>query len=438
MANFYLPEYGISVDAGSKEEAASKLLENLSKVNIGALYTIAQSLGAQPKTGENGKYSTRDQTLKMIENAGGYSSIVPQIQDQQEYSNSTGQVIQNVNTSVNPNAPIQTTTPQQGTPGYDIWQAQGGIVGDADMASATPSSTSTGGTPTGGTSSGGTSGSTTGETGGTTGTPTAGTTGGTPTQGTTTAPDYSQQINQILSQYPGLSADQRTAITNIFNTVVAGDSQKAQQLAEGIITATQFSDPYFKAQSRLVLDSLSQGFAQNEGDLAYKEKSLQNSLDALLQDTTASKDYLDFNKRQQLDSLARQYKTQLSTTRDSLAATGFTSSSRRARSEELLSEQNEGLVQSTNKQFEYQSGNLDRQMGQANTQAQTDLARYQELAQQGRTSLLSQAEQKLGTEGLSQINPSFLNGYTPIGQIPGTINQEQARDTLGFIQNYVF
>jgi len=237
---------------------------------------------------------------------------------------------------------------------------------------------------------------------------------------------------QILNN-PTLSADQKAVIQGIFNAVSTNDAGTAAKLQAAMKAASEFSDPYFKAQINLATDALSRGISGKEGDLAYQESQLKASLDKLKADTAASSDKLSFDHAQELKQLQTKYETDLSTTQDNLAATGFTSSSKRARAEQILNEKSTDLVESSNKAYSYQTGNLDRGIASQDASTQAQIANLQRLTSEGKLDLLRSGESKVGTANLASL------GYTGLlGGVGGDIERQKVLDATSFANSFVF
>jgi hypothetical protein len=255
-------------------------------------------------------------------------------------------------------------------------------------------------------------------------------------QSGTGSPQNSAELQTLLNN-PNLSSDQKKAIEAIYGAVSTNDAQTADRIKAAMKAATEFSDPYFKAQIRLVTDALDRGLQAKDGDLAYAESSKKAALEALRGDTAASKEYLTLEQAQELKGLEQKYETDLEDTRQGLATAGFTSSSRRARSEQILSETNEGLVESSNRKFSYQTGNLDRTLARGENSTAAEIANLRRLASEGKIDLLRSAEEKVGTNTLKGLGYSGLLGSnsTPIG---GDIERQKVLDANSFAANFVF
>jgi hypothetical protein len=254
----------------------------------------------------------------------------------------------------------------------------------------------------------------------------------TPTSVTTSGDISNTELSQILSN-PSLSNDQKAVIQATYGAISSNDTDTASRLQAAMAAASKYSDPYFKAQIQLTLDALNRGLGSKEGDLAFSEKQNRAALDKLRADTEAAKGQLSFQHSQELQQLSQKYENDLSATRQSLAASGFASSSRRARAEEILANNNQGLVESSNKQFGYQTGNLDRALASGETGTAAQIANLQRLADEGKLDLYRTAESSVGSSNL----PS-LSGLAPVGDIGGTIPRQQATDAFSFASNFVF
>ncbi len=252
---------------------------------------------------------------------------------------------------------------------------------------------------------------------------TGGTTGGTDAQ--------KAQLETMLGN-PNLTADQKSIIQKIYDVISTNDTSQAQRLKAAFDAATQYSDPFFKAQIALATDGLTRALSANEGDLAFQEKQLSKTLTDLQNNIAASKGQLDFTHQQELDNLAKSYKVDLENTQQNLASLGKSSSSVRSQSEQLLNEQNQGLVESSNRGYSYQTGNLDRSL--ASTQADTaaKLAQLQSEAQQKRIDALRTTEAQVGSQTLAGLGFNDL-----LGNVGGAIPRAQTTDALSFANTFV-
>ncbi len=230
-----------------------------------------------------------------------------------------------------------------------------------------------------------------------------------------------------------LTDDQKAAITAVYDAVSVNDAAKAKQVTEAMAAAAEFSDPYFKAQIALVTDNLARNFQSADGDLAFQSQQLTSSLQKLQDDIAASKDFMSFQTMQELKGLERKYEADIENTQNAMAATGFTQSTRRAKTEGLITDTFGDAVESSNRQLAYQTGNLDRQQSFAQQDTAAQIANIQRLVAEGKIDALRSAEAQVGTNNLSNLGYSGLLG----GQ-GGAIPRAQVNDMTQFASGYAF
>jgi len=240
------------------------------------------------------------------------------------------------------------------------------------------------------------------------------------------------QFQQYLAGL-NLPADQKAALNAIYQAVGSNDQAYADKIKSAMSAATAYSDPYFKAQVNLVTDALSRGLQQKDGDLAFQEKQLSNSLGDLVQNIASSKDMLAFDKVQQLKALQQNYEQSLEGTRTNLAALGKTSSSVRSRSDELQGENYNGMLESTNKTFNFKTDSLNSQQAQASRDTALQIENLQRLTTAGKIDLLRNTENQIGSSALGALGQSEV-----LGGVGGQIPRAQTQDALSFASQFVF
>lgn len=242
---------------------------------------------------------------------------------------------------------------------------------------------------------------------------------GVTTTTSSTPPSSTVTLDAMLAEIDArtdLDADQKAVLKEIASAQFTGDTAKMQRLIAGVQAVTPYANVYFKAQAALVLSALKSGLEGQTTDVQFSKDKLQGQLDDLKADIAASRGNLDFEKTQALQKLARSYETDLETLRQKLAVSGKTFSSVRDRSEQLLKEQQEGLVQSTTQKFSFETGKMGRQEESALRDYQTNLAYLTNQDTQKRISMLREAEKQVGSPALATA------GYTPpVPDVPGDL-----------------
>lgn len=248
-------------------------------------------------------------------------------------------------------------------------------------------------------------------------------------------PHPNDDIVKKLIENPNLTADQKSIFEEYFKVLSRNDVAKYNQLVAAFNASTQFSDPYFKAQTAMVTDALTRELSANAGDLEFAEKQLSNTLKDLRESTAASAGYLDFQKEQELKSLDKEYEVELENKRQNLAAVGKTSSSVRSKAEQLLSEQKEGLVESVGKQFSYQTGQLSSKLAGGERNTALELERLKDVNTQKRIAELRRTESLIGSGQLSSLG---YGGGDVLGDVGGDIERQKIQNALSFSNNFVF
>lgn len=260
-------------------------------------------------------------------------------------------------------------------------------------------------------SSGGSSSSSSSTPSSTSSTPTA---TSTPSAATTSSKISDAEVNKYLDS-TSLSADEKAAIRAVYLAVANGDQDAARKMAANLELAKQYADPLLKQQIALITDDLTRTVEGLDDDLEYREKSLTNRLNDLKSDTAFNKTNLSLDYQQQLKDLEVYFDGQLQTTRDTMAAQGFTASSRRANKEKILAEQKGGMVESANRAFGVNMRSLNLGQERAERDTALELQRLREMTAQNKTSAARTAESQIGTEGVRG-----LTGIKPLGDETGT------------------
>lgn len=234
-------------------------------------------------------------------------------------------------------------------------------------------------------------------------------------------------LQNMLDQ-AGLSDDQKSAIDLVYEAIANNDRSLMERAKAAMAAATEFSDPFFKAQARLAIDALDRSLTGREDDLSYREQQLSNTLNDLRNDIQSAGDYLSFQQQQELKSLERNYEQQLQATQEDLAARGFTSSSVRSKKEQLLSDTYGDLRQSSNRSFTERQNQLTNTLGRGERDTQAEIERLRQLTEQGKIDDLRKTEEYLGTDALKGI------GYNDnlLGNLPGELDRQKVQDAMSF------
>jgi len=239
------------------------------------------------------------------------------------------------------------------------------------------------------------------------------------------------ELEDLLSN-SGMSDSEKDIIRSIYSATSSFDKDLMERLEAGFDAAEKLQEPYFNAQVRLVKDELSRGFQSLDSDLEFKEGSLKRNLESLKEDIEISKSRNSIEEQSQLKQLERSLGEKLETTRQDLAVGGFSSSSRRIRSDELVKETAGEMRESTTRSFAQARQDMDRSEKRGEESTASDIIRLQELASRGKLDLGRSDEKILGSEDSSGL------GFTPLGDISGSLIADRQKSMREFASSFVF
>jgi len=223
--------------------------------------------------------------------------------------------------------------------------------------------------------------------------------------------------------FQSMSPDMQEAIAYNHYVQSQGAEEDIKAWNDALVSAQADADPYFKNLLRVTVDEVNRASTKLTGDYASRAQQLQDSLADIQADLTTNRAYLSLTEQADLKKLSQQYQVELENTQQTMAARGLTFSTSRATAESRLQQSQQGLVESTTRQYGYQMQKLEKEAARGNTTAQTQLDDLKRQLGYNRTALGRGFEQTWGTSSLPQ-----LQGYSPLGGIVGTMAEEKTKD----------
>jgi len=208
---------------------------------------------------------------------------------------------------------------------------------------------------------------------------------------TTTTEDWDDSDFKNSPEYKALSAEDQEAVLAVFGAIAGNDATQAQRLTDAFKAAGKINDPYFAQQLRLAVDAIERGYV-----------SIDKEVDTLQQN---------------------------------LSASGFGSSSRRAKKEGFLNEATGDMRESTNRSFAYQQEQGELALGRSQRDTAKEVARLKEITKEGKLDFLRQAESKVGSKGLPNLG---VGAPDPLGGIQGSLAEERLTNTINSASSFVF
>lgn len=255
---------------------------------------------------------------------------------------------------------------------------------------------------------------------------------GTPGEGT--FEDYDDTALRATPEFNALSEEDQESVLAVFAVIAGNDKTQADRLAKAFQVASKINDPVFSQQLRLAVDAIERGFVSIDNEAEFAEQQLQSRLSDLREDFERNKSFFTLEQITAMKEIDRAFAQNLDVLQTNLAATGFTSSSRRTKKEGFLSDATGDLRESTSRKFEFQldqnRASLDR--GERNTSS--ELARLKQLTEEGKLDFLRGGEAEVGTENL----PSLPGAPDPLGDIFGKIPADKLQSTINAATSFVF
>ncbi len=227
--------------------------------------------------------------------------------------------------------------------------------------------------------------------------------------------------------YKNLSDEQKSFVDLAYGTIATGGEEDARKLSNAIQQATAIADPYYKSQLNLALGTIQTKVADLTGNDELKRNALKLTRDRLQEDLVKNKDYLTLEQQADMATAVRGFNQDLLTIADSAAEKGLTfatGAQSRAEAEARRTATYQDVVTSSNRDFNYKIKELETQAarGDQDAQAQLDAINANE-----KTSLQSIGQQAEALVGSKNTN---VDGYTPVGGVTGSIDQNKQQDII--------
>lgn len=222
-----------------------------------------------------------------------------------------------------------------------------------------------------------------------------------------------KEVDALLAG-SNLTEDERAAIRAVYDAVAEGDAAAAKKMVANLELAKAYADPMLARQLAFIQDDLTRTAEGMDYDLEYSETQLTNRLNDLREDASFQKDQLSLDLQQELKDLEVYLGNKLQETRDTMAARGFTQSTRRAKKEDLLNQQVGDLKETAERKFGAAVRNIDETLGRSERDTALELQRLQDLTERGKIDLVRQGEQAIGTEGVKGLDA--FSGIDTLGE----------------------
>lgn len=247
--------------------------------------------------------------------------------------------------------------------------------------------------------------------------------------------DYDDTDLKKTPEFRALSKEDKEAVLAVFGAIAGNDKAQAARLSDAFQAASAINDPYFSQQLRLAVDAIERGFVSIDKEAEFAEGQLQTRLSDLKEDFENKKEFLNLEQISVMKDIERTYETNLDNLQTGLAATGFSSSSRRVKKEKILEEATGDIRESRTRGFEFEAARGERDVARGERETEKELTRLRELTSAGKLDFLRKAEAEVGTKGLPDLG---VGAPDPLGDIFGSLPSEKLQSTISAATSFVF
>jgi len=244
-----------------------------------------------------------------------------------------------------------------------------------------------------------------------------------------------EQLFKNTEQYQSLSDEEKEIVDLMFGLIRTGGEKEAQLFGDAIQQAIAIADPWAKAQGALLLAEFAIHIDETIFGAKAKMEAVQRARDVLMEDVGNRKEFLTLEQQAEISRQVQSYEQDILSIADAAAdkgltfATGYIS---RQRAEELRAVEHEDVIQSRKRDFNFRIKELKLRAARGETEAQAELERFQKEEEFSLRKIGQAAETILGSGGVPTET-----GYTPVGGITGSLEEEKERRIISDVGGIV-
>ena len=226
-------------------------------------------------------------------------------------------------------------------------------------------------------------------------------------------------------EFKALTPDQQEISVYNYEVQLSNNEAKATALANALEQATAQADPYWRNLYAIAQDEVLQSFEQARGDFESSLVRQQNIIQNINQDLSSNKEFYSLEQQKELTDLSRNYQSNVESVVAGAADRGLTFSTKRKIAEQKLAEENQGLVESSQRQYNKQITELQNEANRGNLSAQQEISDLQRRLGETQQSIGLGAESTLGTANMPTI-PGYVSPLT--SPTIGTMGEDKIQD----------
>lgn len=235
--------------------------------------------------------------------------------------------------------------------------------------------------------------------------------------------------------YKALSPEMQEFIDLGFNLISFGGEEEAKMFSNAIEQAKGVADPYFKSMLALANAEVLLKIADQTQDFEFKSKAVQSARDQLMEDVSRNKEFLTLEQQADIAREIKGYDNDLLDIADQAAEKGLTfgtGARSRALAESRRTAQFEDVVQSNQRLHNFRIQELELKAARGDEEAKAELSNLQAKQGFGLQDIGLAAEKVLGSANLPGVT-----GYTPVGGVTGTIEEQKKKSILSDVSGFL-
>jgi len=229
--------------------------------------------------------------------------------------------------------------------------------------------------------------------------------------------------NGSWDSFQRLSPEQQEFTQYNWKTIRSDSKEKAKLLEESLKEATKQADPYWQGFLKIAQDEIGRSFDDAKNTFQYQKDELEIKIQNIAEDLATNKEFYSLEQQSDLAKLKQSYEQQVGQVIEDAANKGVTFSTKRTVPLQQLEEYNKNVVESTQRQYEKQLGDIETEAGRGTGRAEREIKQRREDLQSSLTGIGRSAEERLGTENLPK-----LEGYKALGDVSGQFYEDKVAD----------
>lgn len=227
------------------------------------------------------------------------------------------------------------------------------------------------------------------------------------------------------SEFKALDDQQKEFMYFTYKSLTATNDAEKLDAIDALNEAKKFADPYFKEQIRIAEDEIVRSIKSKELSMKLGVERSEQRIKELNEDLTFNRGQLNIEEQAELSRQLKENQINLLNLQQNAAESGLAFSSPRQEAESSLVDTQQGIRESTQRQFNRQRRELETSASRQIAGLGENISDIGRLGAEDLTSLQRSAEKFLG----SKESPG-VSGITPLGGITGSLNESKQSQIL--------